>query len=74
MVWTAAGARKYAEAGVELLSQLATDERRFVWRAVASAMVKLTRARPEVCRPVIAAWSRDPQRAHVAEVAQKYLA
>ena len=74
MVWTAAGARKYAEAGVELLNQLATDERRFVWRAVASAMVKLARARPDVCRPVIAAWSRDPQRAHVAEVARKYLA
>jgi 3-methyladenine DNA glycosylase AlkC len=74
MVWTSVGARKYAEAGVELLDQLATDERRFVWRAVASAMVKLARARPEVCRPVIAAWSRDPQRAHVAEVAQKYLA
>lgn len=74
MVWTAAGARKYAEAGVELLNQLAADERRFVWRAVASAMVKLARARPDVCRPAIAAWSRDPQRAHVAEVAQKYLA
>jgi len=74
MVWTSAGARKYAEAGVELLSQLATDERRFVWRAVASAMVKLARARPDVCRPVIAAWSRDPQRAHVAKAAQKYLA
>jgi 3-methyladenine DNA glycosylase AlkC len=74
MVWTSAGGRQYAEAGVELLNQLATDERRFVWRAVASAMVKLARARPDVCRPVIAAWSRDPKRAHVAEVTQKYLA
>jgi 3-methyladenine DNA glycosylase AlkC len=73
MVWTSAGAHKFAEAGVELLTQLAADERRFVWRAVASGMVKLARARPEVCRPVIAAWSRDPKCAHVAEVVIKYL-
>ena len=73
MVWTAAGARKYAETGVQLLTQLAADERRFVWRAVASAMVKLARACPTICRPVIAAWSRDPRRAHVAEAARKYL-
>jgi 3-methyladenine DNA glycosylase AlkC len=73
MVWTSAGAYKFAEAGVELLTQLAADERRFVWRAVASGMVKLARARPEVGRPVIAAWSRDPKRAHVAAVVSKYL-
>jgi len=73
MVWTAAGARKYAETGVELLTQLAADERRFVWRAVASAMVKLARARPEVCRPVITQWASDPKRVHVAEVVHKYI-
>jgi 3-methyladenine DNA glycosylase AlkC len=73
MVWTSAGAHKFAEAGVQLLTQLAADERRFVWRAVASGMVKLARARPEVGRPVIAAWSHDPKRAHVAEVVIKYL-
>jgi len=72
MVWTAAGARKYAETGVEL-TQLAADERRFVWRAVASAMVKLTRARPDVCRPVIPQWASDPKRAHVAEIVYKYI-
>jgi len=73
MVWTSAGARKYAESGIGLLAQLAADERRFVWRAVASGMVKLARARPDVCRPVIAAWSRDSKRAHVAEVVRKYI-
>ena len=73
MVWTAAGARKYAETGVELLTQLAVDERRFVWRAVASAMIKLARARPDVCCPVITQWASDPKRAHVAEVVYKYL-
>jgi 3-methyladenine DNA glycosylase AlkC len=73
MVWTSAGARKYAEAGVKLLTQLAADDRRFVWRAVASGMIKLARSRPDVCPPVITAWSRDPKRAHVAEVVLKYL-
>jgi 3-methyladenine DNA glycosylase AlkC len=73
MVWTAAGARKYAETGVELLTQLATDERRFVWRAVASAMIKLARARPNVCCPVVAEWASDPKRAHVAEIVYKYI-
>ena len=73
MVWTSAGARKYAESGLELLAQLATDERRFVWRAVASAMVKLVRARPDVCRPAVEAWTRDPRRAHVAEVVRQHL-
>lgn len=73
MVWTSAGARQYAGSGVELLTRLATDERRFVWRAVAAAMIKLTRTRPDVCRPVVEAWARDPKRAHVAQVVRQYL-
>jgi 3-methyladenine DNA glycosylase AlkC len=72
-VWTSASARKYAEYGVELLTLLATDERRFVWRAVASAMVKLARARPDVCQPAVEAWTRDPRRAHVAQVVHQHL-
>lgn len=73
MVWTSAGARKYVESGVKLLTLLATDERRFVWRAVASAMVKIARARPDVGWPVVEAWAPDPKRAHVAEVVRQYL-
>ena len=73
MVWTSVGGRKYPEAGLELLTQLATDERRFVWRAVAAAMVKLARAHPALCRPVITGWSSDPKRAPVAEAINKYL-
>jgi 3-methyladenine DNA glycosylase AlkC len=73
MVWTSIGGRKYPQEGLELLTQLATDERRFVWRAVASAMVKLARAHPALCRPVIAEWSSDSKRMHVAEAINKYL-
>ena len=73
MVWSAVGGRKYAEQGMELLTELAADERRFVWRAVASATAKLGQARPEVVKPIVKQWRADPQRRHVAEVVSRYL-
>jgi 3-methyladenine DNA glycosylase AlkC len=73
MVWSAVGGRKYAEQGMELLTDLAADERRFVWRAVASAAVKLGKAKPEVVKPVLEQWRADPVRRQVAEVASRYL-
>jgi len=73
MVWSAVGGRKHAEQGMELLTDLAADERRFVWRAVASATVKLGKARPEVVKPVLEQWRADPVRRQVAEVASRYL-
>ena len=73
MVWSAVGGRKYAEDGVRLLHDLAADERRFVWRAVASAAAKLGRAKPEVVKPLLKKWKADPARKHVAEVAERYL-
>ncbi len=73
MVWSAVGGRKYAEEGMELLTELAADERRFVWRAVASAAAKLGKARPEIVKPILKQWRTDPQRRHVAEVVSRYL-
>ncbi len=73
MVWSAAGGRKYAEQGMELLTQLAADERRFVWRAVAAAAAKLGRARPEIVKPIVQQWRADPRRRHVADVVSRYL-
>jgi 3-methyladenine DNA glycosylase AlkC len=73
MVWSAIGGRKYAEQGLELLTELAADERRFVWRAVASATAKLGQARPEIVKPIVKQWRADPQRRHVAEVVSRYL-
>jgi 3-methyladenine DNA glycosylase AlkC len=72
MVWSAVGGRKYAEQGMELLTELAADERRFVWRAVASATAKLGQARPEVVKPIVKQWRADPQRRQVAEVVSRY--
>lgn len=73
MVWSAVGGRKYAEQGVELLHELAADERRFVWRAVAAATAKLGKARPEVVKPLLKKWRADPVRRHVAEVVSRSL-
>jgi 3-methyladenine DNA glycosylase AlkC len=73
MVWSAVGGRKYAVEGMQLLDQLAADERRFVWRAVASAAVKLGKAQPEVVKPIVKRWRTDPQRQQVAAVVNRYL-
>jgi 3-methyladenine DNA glycosylase AlkC len=72
MVWSAVGGRMYAEQGMELLTDLAADERRFVWRAVASATAKLGQAKPEVVKPIIKQWRADPLRRQVAEVVSRY--
>ena len=72
MVWSASGGRKYAEQGMEFLTDLAADERRFVWRAVAAATAKLGKARPEVVKPVLEQWHADPVRRQVAEVVSRY--
>jgi 3-methyladenine DNA glycosylase AlkC len=73
MVWSAVGGRKYAAEGMELLTELAADGRRFVWRAVASATAKLGQAQPEVVKPIVKQWRTDPQRRHVAEVVSRFL-
>jgi 3-methyladenine DNA glycosylase AlkC len=73
MVWSAVGGRKYAAAGMIILNDLAADERRFVWRAVASATAKLGKAKPEVVKPFLKKWRADPQRRKVAEVVSRYL-
>jgi 3-methyladenine DNA glycosylase AlkC len=66
------GARHLPEA-LEILGQLAADERRFVWRAAASALHYLGRRQPEVVRPVLEGWLQDEQRAQAAEVALRYI-
>jgi len=73
MVWSAVGGRKYAEEGARLLDQLAADERRFVWRAVAAAAAKLGKARPDIVKPLIKQWQADPRRQPAAEAARRYL-
>lgn len=73
MVWSAVGGRRYAKEGARLLHQLADDERRFVWRAVASSAVKLGKAKPDIVQPLLKKWRADPKRRHVAEVVERHL-
>ncbi|HLF29041.1 MAG TPA: DNA alkylation repair protein [Anaerolineae bacterium] len=73
MVWSAVGGRQHAEEGARILHRLAADERRFVWRAVASATVKLGRARPDVVKPLVRKWRTDPRRKHAAAIVAYYL-
>jgi 3-methyladenine DNA glycosylase AlkC len=69
---TAEGAR-HVEAALPLLTLLAADERRFVWRAVASAMRNLGRRQSQAVRPVLNDWLKDERREQVAAVALSYL-
>jgi 3-methyladenine DNA glycosylase AlkC len=48
MAFASYGGKKNWQEGVKILSALATDERRYVWRAVASAMLYLARRQPKV--------------------------
>ena len=73
MVWSAVGGRKRAQEGARILHRLAADDRRFVWRAAASAAVKLGRARPDVIKPLVRKWRANPKRKHAAAVVAYYL-
>lgn len=56
-----------------VLRKLSLDERRLVWRAVASAIWKLGRKRPDIIRPELARWLEDERRINVAREAIKHL-
>lgn len=73
MAFSAAEAVQHVEAALPILTELAADERRFVWRAVASAMRNLGRRQPTQVVPILQGWLRDERRWQVAEVALRYL-
>ncbi len=57
---------------MEILTELAADGRRYVWRAVASALLYLARRHAEV-QDTLKTWLNDPIRSKVAEAALRYL-
>jgi len=69
MAFSAAEAAKHVEAALPILTELAADERCFVWRAVASAMRSLGDKQPTQVVPILKGWLRDGRRRQVAEVA-----
>jgi len=73
MAFSASGAPPLVKRALIVLRKLSLDERRYVWRAVAAAMWKLGRKKPEVVRPELARWLEDERRVHVAREALRFL-
>ena len=62
MVFVAANARHHVEAGLEILSGLATDKRRPVWMAVGSALKHLLKRDPDRVEKELRIWLRDERK------------
>ncbi len=73
MAFSALPAVAITKKALIILRKLSLDERRFVWRAVASAMWKLGRKRPDLIRPELTRWLEDERRVNAAREAIKYL-
>jgi 3-methyladenine DNA glycosylase AlkC len=73
MAFRSYGGTRHLKEALEVLEQLAADERRFVWRAAAAALHYLGRRRPEAVRPVVEGWLQDEQRARAAKIALCYM-
>jgi hypothetical protein len=73
MAVSASGGVAHVERSLAFLHTLAPDERRTVWRAVASAARALGKKRPQVVVPQLKRWLGDDARRRVAETALKYL-
>lgn len=73
MAFSTAPAATMARKALIILRKLSLDERRLVWRAVATAVWKLGRKCPEIVRPELARWAEDETRHAVAREALKHL-
>ncbi len=72
MAFASYGGNRNWREGMKILTKLAADRRRYVWRSVASALLYLARRHPEV-QDTLEMWLEDPDRAKVAETAMKNL-
>ncbi|HDL84734.1 MAG TPA: hypothetical protein ENH11_00095 [Candidatus Acetothermia bacterium] len=73
MAFSASAGPPLVKRALIVLRKLSLDERRYVWRAVAAAMWKLGRKKPEVVRPELSRWLEDDRRVHVAREALRFL-
>ena len=72
MAFASYGGNKSWREGMKILTNLATDERRYVWRSVASTLLCLAHRHQEV-QDMLRTWLKDSKRAKVAETVLKYL-
>jgi len=73
MVFSAAEGAKHFDEALPILKRLAADDRRFVWRAVASALRNLGKRKPEKVKPELKRWLLDRKRRKGAEIALHYI-
>ncbi|MBN2517398.1 MAG: DNA alkylation repair protein [Candidatus Altiarchaeota archaeon] len=73
MSLSASFGRAYPEESLNILEPLARDERKFVWRAVASALKEIGRRNPGEVVPVLGKWKKDPGLKECAERALHYI-
>jgi len=73
MALSASGGVAHVERALAFLHTLAGDERRTVWRAVASAARALGKKRPQVVVPELKRWLADDARRQAAATALRYL-
>ncbi len=73
MVFSAGQARKQLEFGLQILTALAADPRRFVWRATVLPLRNLAKADPAHVTALLESWRDDPARQQVAAEALKYI-
>lgn len=73
MIFSSAEGAKHCDEALPILRRLAEDERRYVWRAVASALRILARRKPERVKPELKRWLLDEKRRKAAETALHYI-
>lgn len=73
MAFSGPAAAPLVKKAIIVLRKLSLDPRRYVWRAVASALWKLGRRRPDIVRPELSRWLEDERRIPVAREALKHI-
>jgi 3-methyladenine DNA glycosylase AlkC len=73
MAFSASAAPAIAKKALIILRKLSLDERRYVWRAVATAMWKLGKKKPELIQAELQRWLEDERRTKIAREALKHL-
>ena len=73
MAFSGPPAADIARKAVIILRKLALDERRYVWRAVSSAVLKLGRKCPDMIETELSRWLEDERRVDPAREAMKHL-
>jgi 3-methyladenine DNA glycosylase AlkC len=71
MVFSSAEARSHVDVGLEVLSDLARDERKLVWMAVASALRNLVKRAPDRVVPELRTWLADERKLPAALALKK---